>query len=119
MQAVEASKPTAVIFGTVISEAPLKINVEQKLTLTEDFLVLTKNVMDYKTHISFDNPSIKQTFTTWDIDEKTESTPSKIAFKESIKYEVTVYNALKNGDMVMLIRLQGGQKYIVIDKVVV
>ena len=37
---------TNVLFGTVKSVSPLRILVEQKLELTEEFLVLTKNVVD-------------------------------------------------------------------------
>lgn len=118
IEAVDTSKPTAVVFGTVVSTSPLKISVEQKLTLTEEFLILTKNVMDYQTQISFDNPSIKQVFTTWNMSEISESTPSKLSFKESIEHDVTIYNALQKDETVILIRLQGGQKYIVLDKVV-
>lgn len=34
------------------------------------------------------------------------------------KKEITIHNGLKVGDEVLLLRMQGGQKYIVIDKVV-
>ena len=67
VEAVDATKPTALVFGKVTSSSPLKINVEQKMTLTAAQLVLTRNVTDYKTKISFDNPGIKQVFTTWDM----------------------------------------------------
>lgn len=116
--AFEESKPTAIVFGKVISIEPLKINVEQKLTLTAAQLVLTRNVIDYKTQISFDDPNVKQAFTTWDMGESSESSPSKIAFKSITKHEITIYNALKVGDEVIMIQMQGGQKYIVLDKVV-
>ena len=117
IEAVEDSKPVAIEFGTVVSVSPLKINVEQKKTLTETHLILTTNVKDYKTQISFDNPSIKQVFTTWDMSETVESEPSKLSFKEPVKHDITVYNGLKLGEKVSLIRLQGGQKYIVLDRV--
>ena len=35
VEAVDAKKPVLVLFGTVISDSPLKIQVEQKLTLGE------------------------------------------------------------------------------------
>lgn len=41
-----------VLFGTVTSASPLKIQVEQKLELTEEFLVLTKNVVDYTVNVT-------------------------------------------------------------------
>lgn len=118
VEAVGAMNPTALVFGKVTSSSPLKINVEQKMTLTATQLVLTRNVTDYKTKISFDNPEIKQVFTTWNMNESVESSPSKITFKNKIKHDITIYNGLAVGDGVVLMRMQGGQKYLVLDRVV-
>lgn len=118
IEAVDVSNPCAIMFGTVISTAPLKINVEQRLTLDASHLILTRNVMDYKTKISFDNPDVKQIFTTWNMEETVESSPSKITFKDKTKHDVTVYNGLTVGESVILLRVQGGQKYIVLDRLV-
>jgi hypothetical protein len=71
LEAVEASKPTVVLFGTVSSINPLTIYLEQKRTITKGFLVVTDKAKN-----------------------------------------------LTEGDVVVLIRMQGGQKYIVLDKVV-
>lgn len=51
---VEESKPTAVLFGEVTSVSPLKITIDQKLTLDENFLILTNNVRDHKVDMTFD-----------------------------------------------------------------
>lgn len=48
------SSPSNILFGTVTNNAPLEINVEQKLTLTQEFLVLTKNVVDYTVDVSME-----------------------------------------------------------------
>ena len=48
----DANAPTSVLFGTVTSINPLEITVEQKLKLTKEFLVLTKNVKDYTVDVS-------------------------------------------------------------------
>jgi hypothetical protein len=53
--AVNAIKPTAVFFGQVISTDPLKINVEQKITLERPQLVLARNVTDYTVEITVDH----------------------------------------------------------------
>lgn len=119
IDAVSESKPTSIVFGKVISISPLKINVEQKLNLTKAQLILSRNVTDYKTKLSFDNPDLKQEFTTWNMPESTESSPSKIAFKKQLQHDITIYNALKIGEEVILLQVQGGQKYIVLDRVVV
>lgn len=49
LDAVEASKPVKVCFGTVKSTDPLKIFVDQKMLLDETRLVLTRNVIGYDT----------------------------------------------------------------------
>lgn len=117
IDAVEAQKPCTVLFGTVTKEKPLKILVEQKMTLSEAQLILSRNVTDFQTEISFDDPNIKQTYTTWDMGESSESTPRKIAFKEKIKHKITTYNALKTGEKVILLRCAGGQRFIVLDRI--
>ncbi len=40
LNVIEDSKPTAVVFGTVISDNPLQINVEQKLNLEAIHLII-------------------------------------------------------------------------------
>lgn len=44
IQAVEASKPVQICFGLVKSTKPLKIYVDQKMTLGEKQLILSRNV---------------------------------------------------------------------------
>lgn len=50
-EAIAADKPVQLLFGTVISAAPLKIQLDQKATLLEPMLVLTRNVTDYEMDI--------------------------------------------------------------------
>lgn len=71
LEAVEASKPTVILFGTVSSVNPLSIYLEQKRTITKAFLVVSDKAKN-----------------------------------------------LSVGDGVIMVRMQGGQKYIIIDKVV-
>lgn len=118
IEAVNNSKPADIFYGTVQSISPLTIFIDQKLILSEKFLIIPESLTDYETEISFDDPSIKQVFTTWNMEETSESTPSKISFKEKIKHKITVYNSLKVGEKVILLRQQGGQKYMVLDRAV-
>jgi len=118
VEAVKASNPCAIMFGKVISTSPLKINVEQRLTLDESHLILTSNVMDYKTKISFDNPGIKNIVKNYSMND-IPGTDYKLSYQQPIQNEITVYNGLKMNESVMLLQIQGGQKYIVLDRVVV
>ena len=49
VNAVDANKPVNVVFGTVISTSPLQIQVEQKLTLGKEQLVIAKHLTNYST----------------------------------------------------------------------
>lgn len=89
VEAVEAEKPAAVCFGRVVGIAPLKIMVEQRLVLGENQLVLTKAVTNHYTDVYFDIEGEKR---------------------------VLIYNGLKEGEEVILLRAEGGQRFIVIDR---
>lgn len=106
------------MFGKVISTSPLKINVEQRLTLDESHLILTSNVRDYKTKISFDNPGIKNIVKNYSMDD-IPGTDYKLSYQQPIQNDITVYNGLKMNESVMLLQIQGGQKYIVLDRVAI
>lgn len=132
---VKSSMPSGIYFGTVTSENPLTVLVEQKITLTDKQLILSRNVTDFETEISFDNPDTAQPLTIKnltvsgaikengateqkEIDQLKADIKCSANYSEKVKHKVTVYNALKHGDMVILFRVQGGQKYIVSDRVV-
>lgn len=108
LEAVEAGKPVQICFGKVTEPAPLKILVEQKLLLGEAQLVLTRNVTDYEVDLS-----VSHTVEAW---EGYSGFPSH-SHKYKGKKKYTVHNALQQGDLVVLLRQQGGQKYIVLDRV--
>lgn len=91
----EASKPVNVFFGEVQSVNPLKINVEQKLLLGEAQLVLGRNVTDFEVAATTD----------WQVEQEGE------------EKRMTIHNALKAGDAVILLRQQEGQKFVVIDRI--
>ncbi len=91
IDAVNDSKPTTVVFGSVLSTAPLAISVDQKLILKEAHLILTNNVKEHVVEIT-----------------------DELAGKRKF----TVHNGLAVDDSVIMIQLQGGQKYLVLDKAV-
>ena len=109
--AADASKPAGVCFGKVISTSPLQIHVDQKLDLGPAQLVLTRNVTDYDTAMTAE----------WET-ELTQGGQGEGAY-DSHKHRitgiklVTIHNGLAVGDQVTLLQQQGGQKYIVLDKV--
>ena len=115
LDAVKASKPVEVCFGKVTSASPLKILVEQKLPLGEGQLILTRNVTNFKTYITGGNVK-NYYYTGSDTDGGT--APVVPSHVHAIgKVQITVHNGLAVGDEVILIRQQGGQKYIVVDRI--
>ena len=99
MEAVEASDPSDFIFGTVKSAEPLTITIDQKLELTSGFLLLTSNVRDYELKIT--------------VDMTTDDDEHNVSGEQTI----TVHNGLKAGEKVVLIKQKGGQKFIVLDRI--
>lgn len=71
LEVVEAQNPVNVLFGTIRKTKPIEVYVHQKLTLSNEFLVMTETTK-----------------------------------------ELTV------GDRVVLLRVQGGRQFVVLDKVV-
>ncbi len=115
LDAVKAAKPVEVCFGKVTSVSPLKIIVEQKLPLGEGQLILTRNVTNFKTYITGNN--IKNYYYTGS-DTNGGTAPVEPSHVHAIgKVQITVHNGLVVGDEVILIRQQGGQKYIVVDRI--
>ena len=106
MEAVEAAKPCDYRVGIVTSVNPLKIKVSQNIELEEEFIHLSRNVTDFKTKITMDAKEVFHTTHTY---------PSTTWIDEQ---EITIHNALKKGEKVLMLRKAGGQEYIVIDRVV-
>ena len=115
IEAMNASKPVEVCFGKVTSASPLKILVEQKMTLGEAQLVLCRNVTDFKTKISGGNI---QNYYYVGSPPNVTTLPVNPSHVHAVgKIEITVHNGLVVGDEVILLRQQGGQKYIVVDRI--
>lgn len=55
MAALEESKPLAIVYGEVTGTDPLEITIDQKLKLSEDFLLLTNAVCDHDVYMTVDH----------------------------------------------------------------
>ena len=142
-QCNEESNPSGIYFGEVLSVKPLSVLVEQKLTLTEEFLTLTHTVKDYYVDITVSHKTEEESAkcvphkhpykgTTkeangpdphvHDYEGLTEyQTVEEASEKHSHKYKgrkkIMLHHGLKVGEQVVLLRVQGGQNYIIIDRV--
>ena len=126
MDAVQADKPVEVCVGKVMSEVPLQILVEQKLLLGEKQLVLTKAVTDHWVDIEVSHYTVNDHFMNPDhihyvpdhkvyTDEGNLDTTHKHAYKGRKK--IMIYNGLKMGENVLLVRFDKGQRFVVLDRV--
>lgn len=108
---VMANKPATVKFGVVMQESPLKIKVDQKLILTEEFLVLSRNVTDYEFDMTVNHTTEKM--------QKGGKDPAVASHKHMYKGRKTflVHNKLRKDENVILLGVQGGQTYVVLDRV--
>lgn len=101
VDANEANGPVRVCYGVVTSAAPLEISVDQKLILKSGQLILTNNVRDYNVDMT--------------VEHQTEVADGHIhAYKGKKTFKVHL--ALKTGEKVILLRCDGGQKYVVLDR---
>lgn len=109
----DSSKPCDVVYGTVESVAPLKVRIDQKLVLEQEHLKLTRAVMDYEVEMTVDHLT------------ENRAGGSEYAAFESHNHEYKgrkkflIHNGLVDGDKVTMIRVHGGQQYLIIDKEVV
>lgn len=103
LKAVETSQPCDFLFGKVTSVSPLKISVEQKMTLGSAQLVLTRNVTDYTADVTIN----------WNTEDTDTHNHNIVGVKS-----ITIHNGLQIGDKVVLLKKKGGQKYLILDKVV-
>lgn len=126
MDAMEQGSPSNVLFGTVTNISPLEIQVEQKLVLTKEFLVLTKNVIDYNVQVSLDwstsNKELNANHShsaNCEVSIEIDNQSINLTHDHSINgtKTITIHNALKQNDKVILIQQRGGQKFIVLDKI--
>ena len=129
MKAVETSQPSDFLFGKVTSTSPLKVMVEQKLTLGSAQLVLTRNVTDYTVPISInwntesvENHSHEYSGTDGGGDFHTGRTETSGTHNHQIVSDksktITIHNGLQVGEEVILQKKKGGQKYLIVDRAV-
>ena len=126
VDAVDATQPVSILFGKVTSTSPLKIQVTPKLTLGEGNLVVCSSLRkftvdftvkgntgygnEHRHSVSLSTSDGTVSGNTGSVDEHRHSV--------SIPTTVTFDNSLKTGDSVVLLRIQGGNKYLVVDKAV-
>src|SRR5690606_16624287 len=179
MTGVDATNPVNVLFGDVLSVNPLSVHVDQRFTLTREFLVLSEQVIPYSIDVShrhtydggttagalgsldlrhnhvegarattsalssydlehhheLDGEDTSNALSSLDLEhehtieegvtEDALTTPYNLQHShtydggttDSALSTIVIREGLKVGDKVILLRVQGGQKYVILDKV--
>lgn len=103
----EAGQPCDLRYGTVVSVSPLKVQVSHQFTIPGSMIIVPQLLTDFEIPISFN-------WSSEDTDEHTHDVISNNGEKK-----IKIHNGLKVGDYVALVRQKGGQKYLILDRVVV
>ena len=111
VEAVEATKPVQYLFGKVISVSPLKIQVSAKSIYTEKMLILTRNVTDFEVDMTVSHVTENRAGGSGD----SAFASHNHDYKGKKKFKV--HNALIVGDEVVLGRVQGGKRFVVLDRI--
>ncbi len=93
--AVGAGNPVIFLYGEVLSIEDFKIKIDQKKILDKDFFIIPESLTRYEVDLTHTHS-------------QTGPALAKLVIREG----------LKPGDTVLLLRIQGGQQYVILDKVV-
>ena len=114
-EAVEAGKPTAVTYGRITSVEPLMVEVDQKIQLGEKQLSFGEGMQEYETEVEVEIEEMEL-----DLDLQIDGGETVKALAKgsgTVKGKGKIKRCLDAGEEVILVRVQGGQKYVVYDKV--
>lgn len=103
VQAVQAGSPSTVMYGTVTSKSPLKIKLDQGLTLEGDQITVPEHLTDYTVDIEI------LEYPVTDVVEEHAHGLSKVK-------KIKILNHLKSGQRVAVQRMEGGQEFCIIDR---
>ncbi len=102
MKTVDGNKPLEVRIGYVEKVNPVVVELIGGFKISESSLTLTNNVRDSEVEVEID----------WGTEVASQHTHGVTGVKK-----VVIRNGLKVGDKVLILRTQGGEKHIVLDKI--
>ena len=120
MDAVNEAGPAGLYFGKILSVSPLEISLDQNLILDSSELVLSSLVQDITINATMDHNTGSYTHT-HTISDTYSGGGSASSDTHSHSYSgtksFTLHFGLQAGENVILLRMQGGQRYLVLDRV--
>lgn len=118
VEAVRAENPMGVCHGTVTGLSPLEITTDQKLILGEKQLILTNAVRDYTVEMTVDHVTevISHGHSVTDTSGGGTAQPVDHSHPYKGRKSFRVHLGLKMGEKVILVRCDGGQQFVVLDR---
>ena len=89
------------LIGQVTSVSPLRVKIDNRYEIDEDFILLTSAVQDFEVEMT--------------VDHVTEQANAHAHGYKGIK-KFKVHLALEVGEKVLALRVQNGQKFVIIDR---
>lgn len=99
INAINASNPLAIEFGTVTDAENITIRINQKKILPKEFFVVPESLTRYEVSLKSSN-AIDQSSIDTELD------------------TLVIREGLKIGDTVVLLKIESGARYLILDKVV-
>lgn len=121
-----AAKRAGVLFGTVASVGPLSVILDNKLTLTDQFLTVAQHITDYdipfelnQRYLSNELTQIQKTSGFFAIHEGKQPVGVENGYIGDYIGQGTIrlLNHLLVGDRVIVLRMENGNQYVIIDRI--
>ncbi len=109
VSAVSASSPAAVLFGVVTAGDPIEVQVDARFTLPAALLILPESLTRYELELRHVHDYI---------DTNDRGSTARTTDPALPEEPIVIRRGLEVGDKVMLLRVQGGQQYVILDRVV-
>lgn len=118
-------QPTDLFFGTVTNVSPLTVQIDQKHIIPENFLVLSTLVKDHEVDMTVSMETVEDAYMkpehthTGNLGSPTDAGNLDTTHHHDIKgrKKIILHYGLKTGEKVLLLRMQGGQMYLILDRV--
>ncbi len=110
-QQMNASAMSDIVFGKVVSASPLAVQIDQKLTVDSDHLMLTGSVEERTIPATLSGSSSGSISI-----EGSEYRPYRCNITDT--GNITLRRGLAVGEKVIMLRQGGGQMYVILDRVV-
>jgi len=107
--AIKAGNPAAIMFGIVSKKEPLEVRVDQRLILPAALLLVPESL----THFEIELQHTHQYTDSSDSGTTTRTTQPALP-----AVPIVIRRGLEVGDSVLLLRVQGGQQFVILDRVV-